>query len=70
MREQWASGLSDAIIVNTCAVTAEAEKQARQTIRKARRDYQCKIIVTGYNRLLLKNGLICSVTQVLVIMTN
>jgi threonylcarbamoyladenosine tRNA methylthiotransferase MtaB len=42
------SGLSDAIIVNTCAVTAEAVKQARQTIRKARRDNpETKIIVTG-----------------------
>ena len=43
-----AAGLSDAIIFNTCAVTAEAEKQARQAIRKARRDNpDAKIIVTG-----------------------
>src|SRR4051794_2460406 len=43
-----AAGLSDAIIVNTCAVTAEAERQARQAIRKARRENpQAKIIVTG-----------------------
>jgi len=43
-----AAGLSDAIIFNTCAVTAEAEKQARQAIRKARRDHpDAKIIVTG-----------------------
>ena len=42
------AGLSDAIIFNTCAVTAEAEKQARQAIRKARRDYpDARIIVTG-----------------------
>ena len=42
------SGLSDAIIVNTCAVTAEAVRQAKQTIRKARRDNpEAKIIVTG-----------------------
>jgi threonylcarbamoyladenosine tRNA methylthiotransferase MtaB len=42
------AGLSDAIIFNTCAVTAEAEKQARQAIRKARRDHpDAKIIVTG-----------------------
>ena len=42
------AGLSDAIIFNTCAVTAEAEKQARQAIRKARRDHpNAKIIVTG-----------------------
>jgi threonylcarbamoyladenosine tRNA methylthiotransferase MtaB len=43
-----AAGLADAIVVNTCAVTAEAERQARQTIRKARRERpDAKIIVTG-----------------------
>jgi threonylcarbamoyladenosine tRNA methylthiotransferase MtaB len=42
------AGLSDAIIVNTCAVTAEAVRQARQAIRKARRERPAaKIIVTG-----------------------
>ena len=42
------AGLEDVIIFNTCAVTAEAEKQARAAIRKARRSYpQAKIIVTG-----------------------
>ncbi len=42
------AGLSDAIIINTCAVTAEAERQARQTIRKKRRENpDAKIIVTG-----------------------
>jgi threonylcarbamoyladenosine tRNA methylthiotransferase MtaB len=43
-----AAGLDDAIIVNTCAVTAEAERQARQAIRKARRARpSAQIIVTG-----------------------
>jgi threonylcarbamoyladenosine tRNA methylthiotransferase MtaB len=42
------AGLADAIIVNTCAVTAEAVRQARQAIRKARRDNPAaRIIVTG-----------------------
>ena len=42
------AGLNDTIIVNTCAVTAEAVRQARQAIRKARRDHpERKIIVTG-----------------------
>ncbi|HTK83493.1 MAG TPA: tRNA (N(6)-L-threonylcarbamoyladenosine(37)-C(2))-methylthiotransferase MtaB [Patescibacteria group bacterium] len=42
------AGLDDAIIFNTCAVTKEAERQARQAIRKARRDNpEAKIIVTG-----------------------
>ena len=36
------------LFFNTCAVTAEAEKQARQAIRKARRDHpDARIIVTG-----------------------
>jgi threonylcarbamoyladenosine tRNA methylthiotransferase MtaB len=43
-----AAGLGDMIIVNTCAVTAEAVRQARQTIRKARRDNPAaRIVVTG-----------------------
>jgi len=43
-----AAGLSDAVIVNTCAVTGEAVRQARQAIRKARRERpSAKIIVTG-----------------------
>ncbi len=38
----------DLIIVNTCAVTGEAERQCRQTIRKLRRENpNAKIIVTG-----------------------
>lgn len=42
------AGLNDAIIFNTCAVTKEAERQARQAIRKARRENpDAKIIVTG-----------------------
>ena len=42
------AGLGDAVIVNTCAVTAEAVRQARQAIRKVRRERpDAKIIVTG-----------------------
>ena len=42
------AGLRDAVIVNTCAVTAEAERQARQAIRRARRMHpEATIIVTG-----------------------
>lgn len=42
------AGLKDAIIFNTCAVTAEAVRQSRQQIRKARREHpRAKIIVTG-----------------------
>jgi len=40
--------LSDKVIINTCAVTAEAERQSRQAIRKARREYpNAEIVVTG-----------------------
>ncbi|RZI46344.1 tRNA (N(6)-L-threonylcarbamoyladenosine(37)-C(2))-methylthiotransferase MtaB [Rickettsiales endosymbiont of Peranema trichophorum] len=42
------SGLSNTIIFNGCAVTAEAERQLRQAIRKAKRDKpNVKIVVTG-----------------------
>jgi len=41
-------GLGDTVIVHTCAVTAEAERQARQAIRRARREHpDARIIVTG-----------------------
>ncbi len=40
--------LSDTIVVNTCAVTAEAERQARQAIRRAHRERPgATIVVTG-----------------------
>ena len=43
-----AAGMTDAIIVNSCAVTAEAERQVRQSIRRARRENpSANIIVTG-----------------------
>jgi threonylcarbamoyladenosine tRNA methylthiotransferase MtaB len=42
------AGLPDTIIFNTCAVTAEATRQARQAIRKARKENPAaQIIVTG-----------------------
>ncbi|MEM1343531.1 MAG: tRNA (N(6)-L-threonylcarbamoyladenosine(37)-C(2))-methylthiotransferase MtaB, partial [Pseudomonadota bacterium] len=42
------AGLDDTIVFNTCAVTAEAVRQARQQIRKARRERPgARIVVTG-----------------------
>jgi len=42
------AGLDDALIFNTCAVTGEAIRQARQAIRRARRENpETRIIVTG-----------------------
>ncbi len=42
------AGLLDTVIFNTCAVTAEATRQARQSIRRMRKDNpDVKIIVTG-----------------------
>jgi threonylcarbamoyladenosine tRNA methylthiotransferase MtaB len=47
-RQAEAAGHDDLVIVNTCAVTAEATRQARQAIRKlAREKPQAKIVVTG-----------------------
>ena len=47
-REAEDAGLSDALIINTCAVTNEAVAQARQTIRKLRRDRpDTRVVVTG-----------------------
>ena len=47
-REAAAAGLEDAMLVNTCAVTGEAVRQARQAIRKARRENpNARIVVTG-----------------------
>ncbi len=47
-REAARAGLGHAVIVNTCAVTAEAQRQARQAIRRARREHpDAPIIVTG-----------------------
>jgi threonylcarbamoyladenosine tRNA methylthiotransferase MtaB len=42
------AGLDKTIVVNTCAVTAEAERQARQAIRRAHRERpDAHIVVTG-----------------------
>ena len=42
------ASLNDAVVVNTCAVTAEAERQARQAIRRAHRERPgAAIVVTG-----------------------
>ncbi len=42
------AGVQGAVVVNTCAVTAEAVRKARQEIRKLRRDNpDAKVIVTG-----------------------
>ncbi|MGE0226205.1 MAG: tRNA (N(6)-L-threonylcarbamoyladenosine(37)-C(2))-methylthiotransferase MtaB [Acetobacteraceae bacterium] len=43
-----AAGLADTVIVNTCAVTGEAERQARQAIRRLARERPgARIVVTG-----------------------
>ena len=43
-----AAGVGNAVVVNTCAVTAEAVRKARQDIRRLRRENpEAKIIVTG-----------------------
>ena len=43
-----AAGVHDAVVVNTCAVTAEAVRQARQSIRRLKRERpDTRIVVTG-----------------------
>jgi threonylcarbamoyladenosine tRNA methylthiotransferase MtaB len=47
-REAEAAGVHDAVVVNTCAVTGEAVRQARQAIRRLKRDKpDTAILVTG-----------------------
>jgi len=47
-REAEQAGLSDTIVINSCAVTNEAVAQARQSIRKLKRERpKARIVVTG-----------------------
>ena len=47
-RAAASAGIDDAVVVNTCAVTAEAVRQARQTIRRIKRERpDARIVVTG-----------------------
>jgi len=47
-RQAEKAGLNNAIVINTCAVTAEAVRQAKQAIRRARRDHpHARIVVSG-----------------------
>ncbi|HXW41890.1 MAG TPA: tRNA (N(6)-L-threonylcarbamoyladenosine(37)-C(2))-methylthiotransferase MtaB [Xanthobacteraceae bacterium] len=47
-REAEGAGFADTVVVNTCAVTAEAVRQAKQTIRALRRERpSAKLVVTG-----------------------
>src|SRR6201996_8607340 len=47
-REAENAGLTDTIVINSCAVTNEAVAQARQSIRRIRRERpQARIVVTG-----------------------
>ena len=42
------AGWTDTVVINSCAVTKEAERQVRQTIRRLRRERpEAKIVVTG-----------------------
>jgi threonylcarbamoyladenosine tRNA methylthiotransferase MtaB len=47
-RRMEAAGLADAVVVNTCAVTTEATRQARQAIRRIARERPgARVVVTG-----------------------
>src|SRR5512146_759533 len=48
LREVGDAGLTDTIVINTCAVTNEAVAQARQSIRRLKRERpETRIVVTG-----------------------
>ena len=47
-RQAQAAGVVETVVVNTCAVTAEAVRQSRQTIRRLKRERPAvRIVVTG-----------------------
>jgi threonylcarbamoyladenosine tRNA methylthiotransferase MtaB len=47
-RQAQTAGLADTVVINTCAVTAEAVRQSRQAIRKLKRERpNARIVVTG-----------------------
>ncbi|MFL6812807.1 MAG: tRNA (N(6)-L-threonylcarbamoyladenosine(37)-C(2))-methylthiotransferase MtaB [Bradyrhizobium sp.] len=47
-RQAERAGLSDTIVINSCAVTSEAVAQARQSIRRLKRERpEVRIVVTG-----------------------
>src|SRR3954463_7553024 len=47
-REAENAGLSDTVVINSCAVTNEAVAQARQSIRRLKREHpSARIVVTG-----------------------
>ncbi|MGB3867548.1 MAG: tRNA (N(6)-L-threonylcarbamoyladenosine(37)-C(2))-methylthiotransferase MtaB, partial [Xanthobacteraceae bacterium] len=47
-REAEAAGLDDTVVINSCAVTNEAVAQARQSIRRLKRERpDARIVVTG-----------------------
>ena len=47
-REAERAGLSDTVVINSCAVTNEAVAQARQSIRRLKRERpELRIVVTG-----------------------
>src|ERR1700743_12221 len=47
-REAERAGLTDTVVINSCAVTNEAVVQARQSIRRLKRERpQARIVVTG-----------------------
>src|SRR5712672_2132930 len=48
LREAEGAGLSDTVVINSCAVTNEAVAQARQSIRRLKRARpDARIVVTG-----------------------
>ena len=64
------AGLADAVLVNTCAVTAEAVRQARQAIRKARREHPGKKIVVSGCAAQIEPGTFAAMPEVDLVLGN
>ncbi len=64
------AGVTDTVIVNTCAVTAVAERQARQAIRRAKRENpSARIVVTGCAAQ-IDPGIFAAMAEVDIVMGN
>jgi threonylcarbamoyladenosine tRNA methylthiotransferase MtaB len=64
------AGLDDAILFNTCAVTGEAVRQARQAIRKARREHPARRIVVSGCAAQIEPGIFASMDEVDLVLGN
>jgi threonylcarbamoyladenosine tRNA methylthiotransferase MtaB len=69
-REAESAGLTDTIVINSCAVTGEAVAQARQSIRRLKRERPyARIVVTGCAAQ-IEPGMFAAMTEVDLVVGN